>query len=131
MKLNILTNTINEVMHKISRKEEFDVQRTHVPLLPKKTRTNVPKHFVARPQYPKPPNDYFMYSIHDIAKDKSQNQMVVEKSLKMMCMFDDLAYTDYFTGYDHHDDDYMFEIKANFSKKPTLYPWGEEAQLSQ
>jgi len=93
MKLNILTNTINEVMHKISRKEEFDVQRTHVPLLPKKTRSNLPKHFVARPRYPKPPNDYIMYSIKNTTRDEVQNQMVTEKPPEMMCMFDDLSFS--------------------------------------
>jgi hypothetical protein len=101
MKLDIMTNTVNEVMHKISRKEEFDVQRPHVPLVPEKTRINVPKHFAARPRYPKPPNDYIMYSIHDTTKDEVQNQMVMEKPPEMMCMFDDLAYVDDFPRYDH------------------------------
>jgi hypothetical protein len=131
MKLDILTNTVNEVMHKISRKEELVVQRPHVPLVPEKTRINVPKHFAAQPRYSKPPNDYFMYSIHNIAKDEVQNQMVVEKSPEMMCMFDDLAYIDDFPGYDHQDDDYMVEIEADCSKQPTLSSWEEEAQLSQ
>jgi hypothetical protein len=72
-----------------------------------------------------------MYSIHDIAKDKSQNQMVVEKSPEMMCMFDDLAYIDDLPGYDHQDENYMDEIEVDCPKKPTLSSWEEEAQLSQ
>jgi hypothetical protein len=47
MKPDILTNTVDEVMHKINGKEEFDVQRPHIPLVPEKTRTNVPKHFAS------------------------------------------------------------------------------------
>jgi hypothetical protein len=42
MKLDILTNTVNKVMHNISRKEELDVQIPRVPSIPEKTITNVP-----------------------------------------------------------------------------------------
>jgi hypothetical protein len=79
MKLDILTNTVNEVMHNISRKEELVVRRPYVPLVPERTKINVPKIFPAQPQYSEPPNDYFMYSIpHNIAKDKVQNHMVTD-----------------------------------------------------
>jgi hypothetical protein len=35
-----------------------------------------------------------MYSIHNTTKEEVQNQVVVEKYLEMMCMFDDLPYID-------------------------------------
>jgi hypothetical protein len=79
MKLDILTNTVNEVMHNISRREELVVRKPYVPLMPERTKINVPKIFPIQPQYFDPPNDYFMYSIHDIAKDEVQNQMVMRK----------------------------------------------------
>jgi hypothetical protein len=113
MKLDILTNTVKEVMHKISRKEELRCSKTSCSISSRKTRINVPNHFAAWPRYPKPPNDYFMYSIHDTAKDEVQNQMVMEKPPRMMCMFDDLAYVDDFPGYDHQGDDYVVEVDAN------------------
>jgi hypothetical protein len=67
--------------------------------MPERTKINVPRIFPIQPQYFDPPNDYFMYSIHDIAKDEVQNKM--RKLLEMMCMFDDLAYVDDFPRYDH------------------------------
>jgi hypothetical protein len=110
-------------MHKIIRKEELVVQRPHVPLILEKTRINVPKHFLSHPWYSKPPNDYFMYSIHGIAKDEVQNQMVVEKSLEMMCIFDDISYIDDLPRYDDQDDDYMVDIETGCSKQPALTSW--------
>jgi hypothetical protein len=79
-------------MHNISSREELVVQRPYVPLMPERARINVPKHLASQPQHFDPPNDYFMYSIHDISKDEVQNQMVMRKPPEMMCMFDDLAY---------------------------------------
>jgi hypothetical protein len=131
VKLDVLTNIVKEMMQKISRKDELDVQRSHVSLVPEKKKINVLKQFAAHPWHPKTEEDYFMYSIHNMVKDEAQNQMVVEKSPEMMCMFDDLAYIDDFPGYDHQDDDYMVEIEADCSNQPTLSSWEEEAQLSQ
>jgi hypothetical protein len=124
-----LTNTVNEVMHNISRKEELVFLRPHVPLVPERTRINDPKHFPAQPRYSGPPNDYFMYSIHNIVEYEVQNQMVVEKYSEMMWMFDDLAYIYDLPGYDHQDENYMVESEVDCPKKPTLSPWEEESQL--
>jgi hypothetical protein len=44
-----------------------------------------------------------MYSIHDIAKDEVQNQMVIKKPPEMMSMFDDLAYV-----YDDYMELYLY-----------------------
>jgi hypothetical protein len=119
------------MLHKISRKDEIVFQRPYVPLTLERTRINVPKNFSSQPQYPKPPKDFFMYSIHNTAKEEVQNQVVVEKSLEMMCMFDDLPYIDDIPRYDLQNDDYMVEIEVDCSKKPVLSSWEEEAQLSQ
>jgi hypothetical protein len=131
MKLDILTNTVNEVMHNISRREELVVQKPYVPLMPERTKINVPKLFLIQPHYFDPSYDYFMYSIHDIAKDEVQNQMVIRKLPEMMFMFNDLAYVDDFPGYDHQGDDYVVEFDDEYSEKPTLSSWEEEVQLSQ
>ena len=53
IKLDILTNAINEMMHEISRNEELVVQITLVPLVLEKTGINLPKKFAAHPWYPK------------------------------------------------------------------------------
>jgi hypothetical protein len=72
-----------------------------------------------------------MYSIHNTAKDEVQNQMVMEKSPEMICMFDDLAYVDEFPRYDHQGDDYVARFDVDCSEKPTLSSWEEEVPLSQ
>jgi hypothetical protein len=131
VKLDILTNMVNEMLHKISRKDEIVFQRPHVPLTLERTRINVPKNLASQPQYPKPPKDFFMYSIHNTVKEEVQNQVVVEKSPEMMCMFDDLPYIDNILRYDLQNGDYMVEIEDDCSKKPVLSSWEEEAQLSQ
>jgi hypothetical protein len=86
VKLDILKNTVNKVMHKINMKEELFFQRPHVPLGLENTRINVTKHFSSQPKYSKPPNDCFMYSIHNIVKDETPTQLVEEPSIDMMCM---------------------------------------------
>ena len=81
--------------------------------MPERTKTKVTKIFPIQPQYSDPPNDYFMYSINNTTKEEVQNQVVVEKSLEMMCMFDDLPYIDDVPRYDLHNDDYMGEIEID------------------
>jgi hypothetical protein len=44
VKLDVLANTVKEMMQRISRKEELVVQRPHVPLVPERTKINVPKN---------------------------------------------------------------------------------------
>jgi hypothetical protein len=122
MKLDILTNTVNEVVHNISRKEELSIQKTYVPLVPERKKIKVPNIFLVYPRYSDTPNDYFMYSIHDIAKDEVQNQMVIKKPPEMMSMFDEIAYV---------YDDYMVYIEVDCSNQPTLSSGEEEAKLSQ
>jgi hypothetical protein len=65
VKLDVLANIVREMMQNISRKDELFVRRPYVPLVPERTRINVPKHFATQPQYSEPPKDYFMYSIHN------------------------------------------------------------------
>jgi GTPase SAR1 family protein len=68
-----------------------------------------------------------MYSIHNTVKEEVKNQVVVEKSLEMMCMFDDLPYIDNMLKYDLQNGDYMVEIEDDWSKKQLLSSWEEEA----
>jgi hypothetical protein len=76
VKLDVLENIVREMMKKISRKDELVVQRPYVPLVPERTRINVPKHFAAQPQYSEPPNHNFMYSIHNTVEDGVQNHKI-------------------------------------------------------
>jgi hypothetical protein len=63
-KLDILASTMEEMMHRISIRENLDVQRHHVPLISEKEKVTVPKHFATHPWYHGLDNDSFMYSIH-------------------------------------------------------------------
>jgi D-ribose pyranose/furanose isomerase RbsD len=92
VKLDVLANTVKEMMQTISRKDKLVVQRSHVPIVPEQTRINVPKHFAAHPWYHGLDNDCFMYSIHNVVKDEVPTQLVEEPSTDMMCMFDDISF---------------------------------------
>jgi hypothetical protein len=129
VKLDVLANTIKEMMQKIGREEELVVRRPYVPLVPEWTRINVPKHFAAQPQYSEPPKDYFMYSIHHTVEDEVQNQRVVENSPDMICMFNGISSMDDLPKYDQCDDDHKDEIDVDCSKKSTACRWQEEDQL--
>ena len=73
---------------------ELVVQGHHVPLVTKKERVIISKHFSAHPWYHGLENDHFMYSIHNTVKDETPNQLVEEQPTDMMCMFDDISYLD-------------------------------------
>lgn len=46
MKLDILANTMKEIMQKIIMRDELAVQKHHVPFFVEKERVTVPKHVV-------------------------------------------------------------------------------------
>jgi hypothetical protein len=50
-KLDILASTMKEMMQKVIMGNELVVQGNHVPLVTKKERVIVPKHFAAHPWY--------------------------------------------------------------------------------
>jgi hypothetical protein len=107
---------MKEMMHKIIMRYELAVKKHHVPFFVEKQRVTIPNHFVAYPWYHRSKNDCFMYSLHDMDKDETQNELVEEKSIDLMCMLDDIAYMDELPKYDQYDDDY---IKVDSSKKST------------
>jgi hypothetical protein len=80
-KLDILANTMEEMMQKINIKDELVVQRHHVPLISEKEKVNVPKHFASHPWYHGLDNDSFMYSIHDVVKDEAPSQLARNNQL--------------------------------------------------
>jgi hypothetical protein len=126
VKLDILASTMKEMMRNVILREELVVQRHHVPLVTKKERVIVPKHFAAHTWYHGLENDYFMYSIHNTVKDETSTQLVEEKSVDMMCMFDDICFMDDLPNYDKYDENYN---KVNSSKPSTTYCWEEKDQL--
>jgi hypothetical protein len=129
MKIDVLTNTIKEMMQKISRKDELVVQRHHVPLISEKEKVTIPKHFAAHPWYHGLDNDSFMYSIHNTVKDKVQNQKMEEDSPDMICMFNGISSMDDSPKLDWYNDDYT---TLDFSKKSATYDWeGEDHLQSQ
>ena len=87
VKLDVLANTIEEIMQEIIRKEELVVQRPHIPLVLETTKVNIPKKSATQPWYQGLNNDSFMYSIHNTVKDEVQNQKMEEDYPDMICMF--------------------------------------------
>jgi hypothetical protein len=86
VKLDILENTMEEMLHRISVREKLDVQRHHVPLVVEQERVTIPRNFSSHPWYHKPKNDYFMYSIHNLVKDETQTQLAEEQPNDMMSL---------------------------------------------
>jgi hypothetical protein len=107
VKLDVLENTVREMMQRISRKDELVVQRPHVPIVPEQTRIHVPKHFAVHPWFQGLDNDSFMYSIHNAVKDEAPSQVAEEQPTDMMCMFDDISYLDNLPKCDQYDDNYV------------------------
>jgi hypothetical protein len=130
VKMDILTNTVNEMLHKINRKDEIVFQKPHVSSTLERKRINVHKNLASQPLYPKPPEDFFMYSIYNTAKEEVQSQMVGEISPEMICMFDDPPHIDNMLRSDLQYGDYIIKIEYDCSKNPVLSLWEEEAQLS-
>jgi hypothetical protein len=126
VKLDVLANTVREMMQRISRKDELVVQRPHVPLVLEMTKINVPKLFPTHPWYHGLDNECFMYSIHNTVKDETPIQLVEEPSVDMMCMFDEFSFMDDLFKHDQYDED---DIKMNFSEKLEAYCWEEENHL--
>jgi hypothetical protein len=85
-------------------------------------------HFSINYCYNRSQNDYFMYSLHAMDKDETQNQFVEEQSADIICMLDDFYFMDDLPNYDQYDDDY---IKVDSSKQSTSCFWEEEAQFQQ
>jgi hypothetical protein len=128
VKIDVLANTMEEMMQKISIREKLDVQRHHVPLISEKEKAIVPKHFAAHPWYHGLDNDSFMYSIHDVVKDEAPSQLAEEQPADMMCMFDDIPYLDNLPKCDQYDD-HEAEIDVDCSKQSTTCRWQENDQL--
>jgi hypothetical protein len=126
VKLDILANTVRDMMQRISRKDELVVQRPHVPIVPEQTRIHVPKHFAVHPWYHGLDNDSFMYSIHNTVEDEVQNQKMEEYSPDMICMFNCISSMDDSPKLDWYNDDYT---TLDFSKKSATYDWEEEDHL--
>jgi hypothetical protein len=106
VKLDVLSNTVKEMMQEISSREEIAVQGTYVPLMPERERIDVPKHLAAQPQHFDSPNDYFMHSIHDTVEDKVQNQKMEEDSTNMRCMFNGISSMHDSPKIDWYDENY-------------------------
>ena len=120
---------MEEMLHRISIREELDVQRHLVPLISKKEKVIVPKHFVAHPWYHGLDNDSFMYSIHNTVKDEVPSQLTEEQPVDMMCMLDEISYLDNLPKCYQYDDDHEVEIDVDCSKKSAACRWQEEDQL--
>jgi hypothetical protein len=110
-------------------KDEFSVQRHHIPLISEKEKVTVPKHFVVHPWYHGLDNDSFMYFIHHTVKDESPSQLAEEQLADMMCMFDGIPYLDNLPKCDQYDDDHEVEIEVDCSKKSATYGWEEKDHL--
>jgi hypothetical protein len=122
-KLEILASAMEKMMQKINIKEEFAVQRHHVPLISKKDMVTVPKHFSAHPGYHGLNNDYFMYSIHHTVEDEVQNQRVGEDSPDLICMFNGISSMDDLPKCNQYEDDHGTKIEVDYSEKAAACHW--------
>jgi hypothetical protein len=112
VKLDVLANTVKEMMQEISRKDELVVQRTHIPLVPETTKVNIPKKFATQPWYQGLKNDSFMYSIHDTIEDEVQNKKMEEDSPDMICMFNGISSMEDSPNLDWYDDKYDHDAES-------------------
>jgi hypothetical protein len=128
-KLEILGNTMENMMQKINIKEELVVQRHHVPLISEKDKVIVSKRFVAHPRYHGLNNDSFMYSIHSTVKDEAPSRLVEEQQADMICMFNGISPLDDLPKCDQYDDDNEAETEVFYSKKPATCHWQDEDHL--
>jgi hypothetical protein len=128
-KLDILASAMEKMLQRINRKDELVVQRHQVPLISEKEKVIVPKHFVAHPWYHGLDNDSFMYSIHNTVKDEVPSQFTEEQPADMMCMLDEISYSDNLSKCYQYDDDHEAEIDVECSKKSIACRWQEEDQL--
>jgi hypothetical protein len=126
VKLDVLENTVREMMQKISRKDELVVQRHLCSISSRKDKDQCPQTLCSSSLVPEPPKDYFMYSIHNVVKDEVPTQLVEEPSTDMMCMFDDISFMDDLPKHDQYDED---DIKMDFPEKLAAYCWEEEDHL--
>jgi hypothetical protein len=95
------------MMQNIIMRDELVVKKNHVTFFAEKERVIVPKHFVSYPWYHRSKNYCFMYSLHAMDKDETQNQLMEEKLADLMRMFDEIYYMDDLPKYDQYDDDYI------------------------
>jgi hypothetical protein len=49
VKVDIMMDMVNEMLHKISRKDEIVFQRLHLPSTLERTRINFPNNFASQP----------------------------------------------------------------------------------
>jgi hypothetical protein len=128
-KLQILASAMEEMMQRINRKDELDVQRHHVPLILEKETVIVPKHFSTHLGYHGLNNDSFMYSIHKIVKDEAPSQLAKGQPADMICMFNGISSMDDLPKCDQYDDDHEAEIEVVCSKKLVACQWKEGDRL--
>lgn len=90
-KLDILVSTIEEMMQNITMRDEFVVQKHHVPLIVEEEEVVDPNPFPANPISKK---YCFMYSFMDSHENGFTDQLVEKQFADPMCMLEDITYID-------------------------------------
>ena len=107
-KLDLLVNTIEDMVLKMTAKNENGCEQVAVP-----------KHFVSNPSCHRFDNDCFVDHLGE------------ERAVDMTCMLDDVFYTDDLPQFDQYDDDYVLQTEANLANKSTASLWKEENHFQQ
>jgi len=116
VKLDILVSIMEEMMQKITTRNEYDVQY-HDSLIEEEQVVD-PKLFLSYPSFHRYENDYFI------------DHLVEERSVEMTCMLDDVFYTDDLHKFDQYDDDdYVLQIEAGLANKSVASLWKEEVHF--
>jgi len=117
VKLEILVSAVEEMMQKITARNDYDVQ-AHGSLIEEEPVAD-PKYFLSYPIFHRSDNDCFVDHLGE------------ERSVDMTCILDDVFYADELPQFDQYDDDYVLQIEANLVDKSAASLWEEEVHFQQ
>ena len=117
VRLDILVSVVEEMMQKITTKNEYDVQ-DHGSLVEEEQVVDL-KHFISYPSCHRSNNDCFIDHFGE------------EISFDMTCMLDDVFFIDDLPKFHQYDDDYVLQIEASLADKSTIGLWKEEVHFKK
>ena len=127
LKLNILVSTVEEMMQKITMRDEIAAQEDHVALIEEKQAADL-KHFPSYPSYHRFDND-FMYALRDNKEISFIDELAEERSVDPICMLDDILPFDDLPKYDQYEENYVLQTEANIVEQSTTGLWEKKVQF--
>ena len=115
VKLDILVSVVEDMMQKITTRNEHDVQ-DHGLLIGEKQVVD-PKNVLSYPSCHRSDNDCFIDKLGE------------DRSVDLTCMLDDVFYSNDLPKFDQYDDDYVLQTEASLVGKSTVGLWKEEVHF--